>query len=1328
MTSRSHTDNAVNTEDLQDSAPLRDFVRDCAVRYDAGVVALPAFNLAQGPGGTRLQSLSAPAFAAVATAVAMVLLARHSRRNEVALTFVVAGSTSPPCWLSANVSANRPFADLVQALLTAIAGDEGTVGAACRPQVATNPAQPGMAVEIADGVADTEHVPMHSDLALRVTRGHDGTQGYLEFNRLLYREDSIVPLARQLAQLLGTVNPETVALIGELELFDEAERHRLIYGFNELRLAFPVTRTLSELIDEQVARTPGAVCAVHNGRELTFAVLDTAASRLAHLLAGLGVGPGRFVAIVDYRGLDFLVAMLAIWRAGGAYIPVDPSYPEDRVRYMLTDSEVAVACVGHAALEKFGHVLSDCSALQDLVCLQAEDCSAVDGHRWRLHDATALAAQPSTMLPARAVASDPAYMIYTSGSTGRPKGAIVRHDGAVNHLFAQGHALGSEAVGRFLQSAPSSSDISVWQFAAPLVFGGTTVIIDDPTDVENLHRQVVQYRLHIIELVPAVLKYFVEYARTLAAPDRVLPDLRWVMVTGESASVELVNAWLAIYPQIPVVNAYGPTEAADDITQAIIQEPLPPLQVTVPIGRPLANIYIYVLDEGMRPVPVGAPGEICVSGVGVGDGYWKQPDKTSQAFVPNPFMEAAGPVIYRTGDLGRLRDDGTIECLGRLDHQVKLRGFRIELQEIESVLRSHAAVRDAVVKVFHDSGGDGHLVAFLVERNPDTASDEVLRAHMDIRLPRYMVPTTLVRLAQLPLNPAGKVDRQALKPPESTARSSGSAYRAPRTSAERALSAIWQQELGAASVGLDDDFFALGGDSLAALAIAVGAREAGLQLRSADVLRHPTVAQLAATATLLAVAAADRPRRSKPSLQALVALDETARGAFLAAQPQFEDVQPLAPPQQGIYLHGLLARDKTAYIDQYQYLVEGELDYGDFEAAWNLVLARHASLRTGFLRRGFSRPVQAVHRHARVEIKVVDHSGLGAAAQQQFLGAVLQNQIDLGFELALPPLMRLVLVRTGLRLHRLIWTHHHIALDGWSMSLVLDEVLSSYSALHMGDVPTLQAPIPYRCVLEWLATEDIASAERFWRQLLDGFKGAPQLSLTAQAQAQGSSAFAQSELTLTMATSRALVTRAQHTGVTLSTLMQAAWASLLAQVSSCNDVVFGVVTSGRELAVPGIDSIVGLLVTTLPLRVEVPATSGPAVDHWLRDLQQRAATLREHEAVPLAQITRWCNLPAGRVLFETLFVMANYPEMDASRSSALRVVPDAFRTVPAYMLALIVVPGDRLLLRLIYDSSRVSDSDASRVLRELAEILTGLTIQDDLAARPGFLARPGPAS
>ncbi|WP_043818325.1 amino acid adenylation domain-containing protein, partial [Rubrivivax gelatinosus] len=542
--------------------------------------------------------------------------------------------------------------------------------------------------------------------------------------------------------------------------------------------------TLHALVEARVRQDPEAVCAVHGERRLRRLELDTRANRLARRLVALGVGPGRFVPIVVRRGLDFVVAMLAVWKAGGAYVPVDPTYPEERVRLMLEDCDAEVAIVGAAALARFGTALSACPALRHVVCQR--EAARAPGALFSLHGPAELAAEDLAAPPPRATPRDAAYMVYTSGSTGRPKGAIVRHDGAVNHLFAQAHALGEAAIARFLQSAPSSSDISVWQFAAPLAFGGCTVILDDATDVAALLLAVRTHGLHLIELVPAVLKYLCEYAAALPEAERALPSLRWAMVTGESAPVALVNAWLALYPGVPVVNAYGPTEAADDVTQAVIAAPLSPRQATVPIGRPLANLDLYVLDERLRPLPVGAPGELCVAGVGVGDGYWHQPGKTAAAFVPNPFDGAAGPVIYRTGDLARWRDDGSLECGGRLDHQVQIRGQRIELAEIEAQLRRHPALADVVVQAFHDGEGDGRLVAFVVAR--DEVDDAALRAGLAARLPAAMLPSAFVRLDALPLNPAGKVDRHALRPPP--ARATSGKGRAPSTALEALLARL----------------------------------------------------------------------------------------------------------------------------------------------------------------------------------------------------------------------------------------------------------------------------------------------------------------------------------------------------------------------------------------------------------------------------------------------------------------------------------------------------------------------------------------------------------
>ncbi len=1227
-----------------------------------------------------------------------LLLARHARQAKVALTLRRSGASAqaPLQAVELEVPLALPFAQLVARCAHALQAPPVPIAPA-------SAALPGVLLDLCAG--DLHLGAAQAELVLHraaCTLAADADR---------YLADSLAPLARHLVHLLSTTTPATTTALGELDLCDAAERERVLRGFNTLRLPLPADATFASLIAQQLQRQPSAICAVHGQASLSCAALDAASNRLARLLAACGVGPGHFVALLEPRGLDFVVALVAIWKAGGAYIPIDPAYPAERVRTMLTDSQARVAIVGAAALAHFAAALHDSPALRHVVCQSAIDGARLQAAAISLHGPAAIAAQAATPLAVHARPSDPAYMLYTSGSTGRPKGAIVRHDGAVNHLLAQAHALGRETVARFLQSAPASSDISVWQFAAPLALGGTTVIVDDATDVARVLAEVQRHGLHLVELVPAVLKYLLEYAAALPAADRALPTLRYVMLTGESAPVALVNAWLALFPHIPLVNAYGPTEAADDIAQAVIDAPLPPQRSTVPIGRPLANLDLYVLDEDLRPLPVGVPGELCVAGVGVGDGYWRQPEKTRAAFVPNPFADhpqAAGAMLYRCGDIGRWRDDGTLECFGRIDHQVQLRGQRIELPEIEAVLRQHPAVADTVVQAFHDGQGDGRLVAFVVLPPGCTQQDDwrvQLGEHLAARLPKAMLPADYVSLPALPLNPAGKVDRQALRAPEAAPQRQQQPTRSPRNALEALLARLWAQELEQPEVGIDDDFFALGGDSLSALAIAVAARAAGWTLRSADVLAQPTVALLAAVARPVAAAptaVAPQQPAARPDAaatpRALRSLPDSERTALLARAPEWVDAQPLTPSQQGLFLHWLLARDKSAYIDQLCFELDGALDVDAFTAAWQTAVDRHAPLRAAFLRSALSQPVQVTARLAPIPLAQVDLQALDPTAQQQAWHEHCAREVDAGIDVARAPLMRLLLARLGPQRHLLAWTHHHLLLDGWSVTTVLHEVL----ALQAG--ARLTAPVSDQAWRAHLASADLAPGLQHWQQQLQGVGPAP---AWPSAPPRGTPAgYGQTDLELAATDTAALAAAAGRHGVTLGTALQAALAVALAQHGGQAEAVFGVVSSGRELPVPHIDAMVGLFVVTQPLRVAVQPA--PDLTGWLTAIQQQAAQARAHEAVPLAQIVRCAGLPPGQALFDCLFVLWNFPTLQLPATAPLRLHASGYRTVPAYGLSLIAVPGSRLQLRLVHDRQRLTEAAVSELAARLQAALLAL--------------------
>jgi amino acid adenylation domain-containing protein len=552
---------------------------------------------------------------------------------------------------------------------------------------------------------DIERSTAQFDIVLDMWPQHDGLLGVLEFSTALFDHSTVARMIDQYRTILTGIVADPDATLSRLPMLGDSERRTLLDGFNSRRAQFPVNSTLHELFEEQVALDGTRIAVADGARELSYAQLNAGANRIAHRLRALGVGRNDFVGVLLERSIDFLAAMLGVLKAGAAYVPIDPTYPADRIEYMITHSRARVLIARRAFL-----TTAITATIGDVTCLFPEEDSCA-------------AESPDNPASINA-SSDRAYMLYTSGSTGLPKGAILRHDGKINHIYAQFEALQFHRDSVFLQTAPASSDISVWQFIGPLLIGGRTVIVDYETmcDPAELWRVIRDSRASIIELVPVAMASLLEHVSRQALNQRAT-TLEVAMVTGEAVSPAIVNRWLELFPKVPIVNAYGPTEAADDVCQAMFTRPLPVDARTVSIGKPLANLSMYVLDERLQLAPIGVPGEICVSGIGVGEGYWQDPERTRASFVANPFDEGKrDAVLYRTGDVGVWRPDGTLECLSRTDHQIKIRGFRIEAGEIEAVLASHAAVRDVVVVARDDGRGDKRLAAYVT---PQLSSAEV---------------------------------------------------------------------------------------------------------------------------------------------------------------------------------------------------------------------------------------------------------------------------------------------------------------------------------------------------------------------------------------------------------------------------------------------------------------------------------------------------------------------------------------------------------------------------------------------------------------------------
>jgi amino acid adenylation domain-containing protein len=609
---------------------------------------------------------------------------------------------------------------------------------------------------------------------------------------------------KQFLSVLDSCLEDVERPLASVSLLLPGERERVLEDFNRTEAAFPSDLTFPQLFAAQVRKTPDRCAVVFGEQSLTYERLNARANRVARHLCEMGVGPEKIVALLGRRGIDLLSAIIGVMKAGAAYLPLGPNDPVKRHRQIMGRSNCMVALVADEFM----------SGLQEA----SETLHSAKRPRFVSLDELLKREGNEEDPPIHGGPENLAYVIYTSGSTGAPKGAMIEHRGMLNHLLTKIRDLGLTERDAVAETASQCFDISVWQFLAALLVGGRVYIFNDEiaSDASCLLAEVARERITIIETVPSLLRAASENASALGLDSLDLSELRWMIVTGEVLSSEACGQWLDLYPNVPLLNAYGPTECSDDVTHHTINCKLPAGTAQAPIGRPVANMQLYVLDAHLQPLPVRVSGELYVGGVGVGRGYLNDPGRTAQAFLPNPFSTRSGARCYRTGDLARHLSHGELECLGRIDRQVKIRGFRVELGEIEAALRQHPGVIESVVVTRDDGSGQKRLMAFLVARDgyyPDLAE---LQSFIKERVSPYMVPSAFMTLDTMPLNSNGKIDRKALLAYDPVSATTDS-YVAPRNMWELRLARIWQELLRIERVGVRDNFFDLGGDSLLAI-------------------------------------------------------------------------------------------------------------------------------------------------------------------------------------------------------------------------------------------------------------------------------------------------------------------------------------------------------------------------------------------------------------------------------------------------------------------------------------------------------------------------------
>ncbi|MCW2917637.1 MAG: dptBC, partial [Actinomycetia bacterium] len=1137
------------------------------------------------------------------------------------------------------------------------------------------------------------------DLAINVYDGWGGKGLRIDFdaNPALYSPDELAALHRRFVAFLEAIAQTDPDLpLAQVPVLDEEERQRLLLDWNDTAAEI-LPAGLAALFETQAALRPDAP-AVIDGGMVSYGELNERANRLARHLVTRGVGPESIVAVALPRSIELIVAVLAVGKAGGAYLPLDPDYPADRLTYMLDDARPvlglttsALSLEGTASPQGTAHDLGgsapqarpDSSRIIGgwLVLDAAETVAAVESYEsYDLTDAD----RRRPLLPGHS-----AYVIYTSGSTGQPKGVVVTHAGIAGLAATERECYGVGPDSRTLQFSSPSFDASVLELLMTFP-AGAAVVIAPPGMYggEQLADLLRDQRVTHAFITPAALA---------SVPTEGLEHLRAVIVGGDTCPPELVERWS---PGRRMINAYGPTEIT---VAATMSDPLGPGETgPPPIGRPIANTRVYVLDAGLQPVPLGVAGELYVAGAGVARGYLGRSGLTAERFVACPFG-APGERMYRTGDLVRWRADGTLDYLGRADQQVKVRGFRIELGEIESALARHESVVQVAV-VPHESGaGDVRLVAYVVPAM-ETSSQELRRFAAE-SLPGYMVPAAVVLLDALPINRSGKLDRTALPAPDFSASVVG---RGPRTPREEVLCGLFAEVLGLSRAGIDDNFFDLGGDSIIAMRLVARARETGLVLSAREVFQHQTVAALAEVAVVATVAETPDLPLAQPSDRVLAELERD--------HPDLAEVWPLAPLQEGLFFHALLDTDTTdVYTPQLILDLTGKLDRDALRASVQALFARHPGLRAGFVAAADGELVQIVHRTAEPEWTELDLSARSEDEVRAAMAAERARRFDLGR----PPLLRFALLTTGEERYRLLMTNHHIVLDGWSMPVLAAELLALYAV--GGDAAALPSVPSYRDHLAWLARQDADAARAAWAESLMGSAGGTLVAPTAAGQAPVLPEQVTTELPREL--TDAFLKRARSGAVTPNTIVQGLWGLLLGRLLDRDDVVFGATVSGRPPELPGADQMIGMFINTVPVRVLLEPMETLA--GFLARLQDEQARLFAHHHLGLREIQR---LAGGGALFDTMTVFENFP-LDASLLEAsingVRLVGADVADATHYPLELQVIPGDRLGLRLRYRPDVFERETAERLVAMLRSLVE--TVVADPERLVGQVEIPGAA-
>jgi amino acid adenylation domain-containing protein/non-ribosomal peptide synthase protein (TIGR01720 family) len=1102
---------------------------------------------------------------------------------------------------------------------------------------------------------------------LVVRAAYDGeAYGEGEAGRALGR---VVRVLEELSVMsaMGAEEAERVK-VGEIEWLPSHELRQVLEDWPANRQAYPQQLCLHELFEEQVNRSPSAVAVVFGEDELTYAELNRRANRLARSLRRLGVGPESRVGLCAERSAEMVVALLAILKTGGAYVPLDAAYPAGRLSFMLEDAGVTILLTQRRLLEKL-------PAPEARVLLLDSDTSEAAGEGDENLDAVA---HPLNL----------AYVIYTSGSTGRPKGVAIEHHSAVTLVRWARTVFPAEALAGVLASTSICFDLSVYELFLPLACGGRVILVRNALELPALGEAA---GVTLLNTVPSA-------AAELVRGGGIPRTVRTVNLAGEPLPRELAEQLYELGCVEAVYNLYGPSEDTTYSTYELVGR----AEAGAPsIGRPIAGTQAYVLDERMRPLPPGVCGELYLGGDGLARGYLGRPALTAELFVPHPFGTEPGARLYRTGDLARWSHDGELEFAGRADTQVKVRGYRVETGEVESVLREHAEVRDAAVVAREEEGGGKRLVAYVVGRAGAPPPADELRSHLRRRLPDYMVPAVFMPLDELPLTPNGKVDRRALPEPGQAAddRPEGG-FRRPRNPLEEVVAQVWAQALGGARVGLDDNFFDLGGHSLLAMQVISRLSQAlGVELSLEQFFAAETLAALAAT------------------------VEASRRGAEGSTVPPLvraprEGALPLSFAQQRMWFVEQLEAEHTLYNIHVAARLAGRLDVPALERSLDALLERHEILRTSFVAVD-GEPRQVVAPRAGLPLPVIDLRGREEAEREAEFRRISSDESRRPFDLTSGLLLRARLLRLGESEHVLLLTTHHIASDAWSMNILLADLAALYEAFTQGrPSPLEELPLQYADYAHWqrswLRGDTLEAHISYWRRKLGG--ALPTLELPADRPRPQEPTYRGATRTALLPAdlTRSLRELSRGEGATLFMTLLAAFQTLLHRYTGQEDIIVGSSIASRPRV--ELERLIGCFINTLGLRTDL--SGDPTFRELLARVREVTLGAYAHQDLPFEQVVEAVRPERAlnrAPLFRAWFSLLNTPPAQARALPGLELgAVEGENSTAQFDVTLIVwETSETLHASLTYSTDLFEETTGARVLEHLLRLL------ESVAARPG---------